>query len=79
MSVNHFVLINLFSSDLYRLRSEHLSDRCLEVLLSILQSAPPCLRELCLVCFANANVPVDYFVFCALESPFCTLETLRSV
>ncbi|KAK2815557.1 hypothetical protein Q5P01_026024 [Channa striata] len=59
------------------LKSQHLGDACLDILLSILQTADSCLRELCLVCFSNANVPIPDTVLAVLGFPNCKLETLR--
>ncbi|XP_030584056.1 NACHT, LRR and PYD domains-containing protein 12-like [Archocentrus centrarchus] len=63
------------------LKSEHASvsatDDRLHILLSILQSADSCLRELCLVCFANMSGNFPYDLLVVLGSPDCKLETLR--
>ncbi|XP_030584045.1 NACHT, LRR and PYD domains-containing protein 3-like [Archocentrus centrarchus] len=59
------------------LKNGHLSNDCLGVLLSILQSADSCLRELCLVYFSNFNDDFPYDLVAVLGSPDCKLETLR--
>ncbi|XP_067440503.1 NACHT, LRR and PYD domains-containing protein 3-like isoform X1 [Thunnus thynnus] len=59
------------------LKSGHLSDKPFAILLSILQSPDSCLRELCLVCFSNANVSLPDILFAALGSPNCKLQILR--
>eukprot|EP00064_Thunnus_orientalis_P020147 superscaffoldBa00005392_g20279 len=58
------------------LKSGHLSDKPFAILLSILQSPDSCLRELCLVCFSNANVSLPDILFAALGSPNCKLQIL---
>ncbi|XP_070783345.1 protein NLRC3-like [Enoplosus armatus] len=59
------------------LKGEHLRNDGLPILLSILQSADSCLRELCGVCFSNTNIPLSNTLFAVLGSPDCKLETLR--
>ncbi|KAL3995793.1 protein phosphatase 1 regulatory subunit 1A [Sarotherodon galilaeus] len=59
------------------LKSEHISNDCLGVLLSILQSADSCLRELCLVCFSNVSDGFPYDLIAVLGFPECKLEILR--
>ncbi|XP_071388853.1 NACHT, LRR and PYD domains-containing protein 3-like [Centroberyx affinis] len=48
-----------------------------EILVSILKSTDSSLRELCLLCFSNYNIPLPRCLTDALESPGCKLETLR--
>uniref|UniRef100_UPI003AAAF09E NACHT, LRR and PYD domains-containing protein 3-like isoform X1 n=1 Tax=Centroberyx gerrardi TaxID=166262 RepID=UPI003AAAF09E len=61
------------------LKSEHLhlQNECLEILVSILKSTDSSLRELCLLCFSNCNLPLPGPLFAALRSHRCKLETLR--
>nr|XP_046257090.1 NLR family CARD domain-containing protein 3-like isoform X2 [Scatophagus argus] len=59
------------------LKSEHLGHDRLTILVSTLQSADSRLRELCLVCFSNSNVPLPEALFAVLGHPDCKLETLR--
>ncbi|XP_062296935.1 NACHT, LRR and PYD domains-containing protein 3-like [Scomber scombrus] len=59
------------------LTSEHLREKPLRTLLSILQSPDSCLRELCLDCVSNINIPPPDDLFDALGSPNCKLKTLR--
>ncbi|XP_039470008.1 NACHT, LRR and PYD domains-containing protein 12-like isoform X2 [Oreochromis aureus] len=59
------------------LKSEHISSDHSSMLLSILESADSCLRELHLVCFSNVSDGFLYDLFAVLQSPDCKLETLR--
>ncbi|CAI5653245.1 unnamed protein product [Oreochromis niloticus] len=59
------------------LKSDHISSDHSSVLLSILESADSCLRELHLVCFSNFIDDFLYDLFAVLQSPDCKLETLR--
>ncbi|CAJ1053849.1 NACHT%2C LRR and PYD domains-containing protein 12-like isoform X1 [Xyrichtys novacula] len=59
------------------LRSDCLEKDCLDVLLSILQSPDSHLRELHLLCLANANVPLPHVILDVVGDPVCKLHTLR--
>ncbi|MEQ2257391.1 hypothetical protein ILYODFUR_034343 [Ilyodon furcidens] len=59
------------------IKSEHLGDFHLQILLSILESADSSLNELCLHGCYNIQTDLQYDLFVVLESPECKLETLR--
>ncbi|CAJ1053915.1 NACHT%2C LRR and PYD domains-containing protein 12-like isoform X1 [Xyrichtys novacula] len=60
-----------------RLRSENLSDDCLDVLLSVLQSSDSHLRELRLLYLGITDIPLPHMILDVVGDPVCKLQTLR--
>ncbi|XP_054881156.1 LOW QUALITY PROTEIN: NACHT, LRR and PYD domains-containing protein 4C-like [Poeciliopsis prolifica] len=59
------------------LKSRHVQDFNLHILLSVLQSEESSLQELCLHGTHTIQTPLPFELFVVLESPVCKLQTLR--